>query len=339
MKTTIITLTYNHEGYIREALASALAQSRPADEVIVIDDASSDRTADAINDYLRRSPSPTVRFVRNEKNLGLSGSLAKAVAVAQGDIIFLMSGDDVSSPMRIERCLDYFAANPSAMAVITNASIIDVESRVVGKLDNTAGVRDAASLSLCDLAPGDYFLRGRSPCGATAAYRAEVFHRFPLLRAGLYAEDEPLAFRAMLLGTCDFLPDQLVRWRRHGSNLSHGTRERRGPEMAIHFRRCEAMVDQMLSDANRWASEHPGLADSISPTALNGLRFNKAKWMLWAAAHEQGVRLDLLAGALCEMVKHRLSWVGLLGEIWRPTFRAIIPFPVQRLLAVTRHSS
>jgi len=337
MKTTIITLTYNHEGYVREALASALAQSRPADEIIVIDDASTDRTADVIEQFLRDVPSVGVRFVRNERNLGVAGSLAKAAAIAQGDIIFLMAGDDASTPGRIERCLAHFTEHPTAMAVITNASVIDGESRPVGVLDNCAGSKDVQALDLKGLTPGGHFLRGRSSCGAAAAYRADVFRLFAPLGAGLYAEDDPLAFRAMLLGTCDFIPEQLVRWRRHDRNLSHGSRNPRGPEMAVHFRKCEAMIDQMLADAEKWASGRPGHPESVLELAMPGLRFQKAKWRLWAAAHENGIRIGAFLSALFAMAEHR-PWSVCLREACRPAFGMFLPFPLQRLLAGWRNS-
>ena len=52
MKTTITILAYNHERYIRQSLASAIVQSRAADEIIVIDDASADGTAGIIEKFI-----------------------------------------------------------------------------------------------------------------------------------------------------------------------------------------------------------------------------------------------------------------------------------------------
>ena len=87
MKTTVITLAYNHERFIRESLGSVLEQTWPADEIIVIDDSSSDGTVSEIEKFLSEHPGAPVRFVRNERNLGVSGCFAKAIAMAGGDII------------------------------------------------------------------------------------------------------------------------------------------------------------------------------------------------------------------------------------------------------------
>ena len=119
MKTSIITLVYNHEAYVKEALVSALAQSRRADEIIVIDDASTDASASVIAEFIRENPGAGIKFVRNERNLGVSGSFAKALAMAQGEALFMMAGDDVSMPARLERSVAYLEAHPEAMSAPT----------------------------------------------------------------------------------------------------------------------------------------------------------------------------------------------------------------------------
>jgi len=339
MKITIIILAYNHERYVRESLASALVQSRAVDEIIVIDDASPDGTAGVIEKFIGEHPGSTIRFVRNERNLGVAGSFTKAISMASGDILVSMAGDDISAPSRVERCVAHLFSHPCAMAVITNAHIIDDNSRHCGVLDNCAGMAESVALGLEELPTGDYFLRGRSSCGAAAAYRAEVFRSFSPLRDGLYAEDDPAAFRAMLLGTCDFLPEPLVRWRRHANNLSYAGGSRRGPEMAVHFRKCEAMVDQMLADADEWVIRNAGMSAPGLEQAVSSLRFQKAKWALWAVAHEKGVRLSAFFAAAKNMAGCHPSPSVFLKEAWRPACRMVMPFPLQRVMAKLRSRS
>jgi glycosyltransferase involved in cell wall biosynthesis len=339
MKTTIITLAYNHERYVREALSSAIAQTVAADEIIVIDDASPDGTAEVIEKFLNEHFGSKILFIRNERNLGVTASFAKALGMASGDILIGMAGDDVSAPERVARCVAHFSEHPASMALVANADIIDAESRPFGMLDNCAGRTEPVALSLGGLPEGAYFLRGRSSCGAATAYRAEVFRAFSPLRVGLYAEDDPAAFRAMLLGTCDFLPEPLVRWRRHANNLSYGTGSRRGPEMAVHFRKCEAMVDQMLADADEWVIRNAGMSAPGLEQAVSSLRFQKAKWALWAVAHEKGVRLSAFFAAAKNMAGCHPSPSVFLKEAWRPACRMVMPFPLQRVMAKLRSRS
>ena len=339
MKTSIIVLAYKHERYVREALQSAVMQTHKADEIIIVDDASPDSTAQVIRAFIADNISSPLRLICNEENIGVTGSFALAVAASSGDVIFCFAGDDVSEPCRIEECLGYLSSRPSAYAVITNACIIDDASRIDGHLDNCAGLSKPIALNLADIALGDHFLRGRSSCGAAAAYRAAVFREFPPLKTGLYAEDDPLAFRAMLLGSCDFLPLSLVRWRKHTNNLSHGTGTRRGPEMALHYRKCEAMIDQMLADADEWALRNSQRIDNGFRNALADLRFRKAIWALWSATHEKGLRLAQVGSACWQLFAHAPSPFKFIIHAWRPLIRMITPFAIQRFAADIRSGS
>lgn len=332
MKVTVIILAYKHERFIVEALTAIAMQTRPADEIIVVDDASPDETPALINAFIREHPALPIRFLRNPTNLGVTGSYARAVAAAGGDVIFGAAGDDVSMPQRLERCLEYLAMRPTAFGVITNAEIIDDASRTVGRLDNCAGANQPMTLGLDDLPSGEHFLRGRSSCGAAAVYRAAVFREFSPLRSGIYAEDDPAAFRAMLLGGCDFLPIALTRWRRHENNLSHGTGVRRGPDMAIHYRRCEAMIDQMLSDASEWVTKHPE-ASLRAESALANLRLQKARWSLWAAAYETGLSLSGFLASARQLRAHSPTKLDFLAQAWRPFIGMLTPYAIQRCLA------
>lgn len=336
MRSTIIILAYNHESFVRAALRSAAEQTRPADEIIIVDDASSDQTAAVIEEFVRGNPKLPARLLRNQSNLGVSASLMRAVAEARSDFLFLLAGDDISSPDRIEVCTNYLGKHPGAFALITNAEIIDEASQAVGLLDNCNGHTESVSLSHRDLCAGEHFLRGRSSCGATAAYRSAVFHKFSPMRSGLYAEDDPAAFRAMLLGSCDFLPISLVRWRRHGNNLSRGGGASRGPKMASHFRKCEAMVDQMLSDAAEWSSGYPEMTGPGLNNAVTNLRYQKAKWELWAVAHESGIQASRLMSAATKLFAASPSMVLFMQESWRPTCRMFMPFAFQRFMANLR---
>ena len=336
MKISIIVLAYKHERYVLEALRSAVDQTLKADEIIVIDDASPDATRKIVEAFIRENSSFPLRLICNERNLGVTGSFARAVAAASGDVIFTLAGDDIAMPSRLEVVHAYLSARPTTYAAISNAQIIDESSNPKGLLDNCAGHLTPAALSVADLAPGEHFLRSRSSCGAAAAYRAEVFRSFSPLRDGLYTEDDPAAFRAMLLGTCDFLPEPLVHWRRHANNLSHGTGSRRGPEMAVHYRKCEAMVDQMLADADEWKARHRDRPGAGFDHAVSTFRFHKAKWALWAAAHDSGLRLRAFGSAMREMSACRPSLAALLKEAWRPICRMLMPFPFQRFMANLR---
>lgn len=77
MKVGILIPTYNRVGYLKESLESALAQSHRDTEIIVIDNGSADGTAD----YMKTVDDIRVRYVVNDRNMGLAGSVNKGIGM------------------------------------------------------------------------------------------------------------------------------------------------------------------------------------------------------------------------------------------------------------------
>lgn len=105
---SIITSVYNSAEYISEMLDSILAQSYPDWELIIIDDASTDATWDIIMQY----KDARIISVKNEKNLGLTVNLNKALSMAKGEYIIRIDGDDIAWIDRIMVQVRYMNENP-----------------------------------------------------------------------------------------------------------------------------------------------------------------------------------------------------------------------------------
>ncbi len=100
---TIAITCFNAESTIAAAIAGAAAQTYPHLEIVVADDASSDRSRDIVHDFAARDP--RVRLVVHEINRGYAGALNSIIGAARGDFIAVFDDDDVSVPDRIERQL------------------------------------------------------------------------------------------------------------------------------------------------------------------------------------------------------------------------------------------
>ena len=204
------------EAYLAEAIESVLAQSRPCDQVIVIDNGSSDGSAAIAAGY-----GPAVEVVA-EPRPGIGAARNAALAVARGDFVAFLDADDLWQPAKIELQLAAFAAEPELQLVFGH-----VRQFVSPDLD----AAEAASLRVPEAPqPGLYI-------GAMLARRGAID------AIGPWAEDvkvsDGLAFllRARELGFGQRMLAETVTLRRvHGANHSIHNRDQRA-EFARHLKR------------------------------------------------------------------------------------------------------
>ncbi len=117
--------SYNREKYIRETLDSVCGQTYPNIEIIVVDDASTDRTVEIVESYGRR-----VRLVRAKRNSGLpSVPRNMALAEATGEFIAFLDSDDSWQPEKIEKQVRFLNQNSECGLVHCYACLMDGESR------------------------------------------------------------------------------------------------------------------------------------------------------------------------------------------------------------------
>lgn len=108
-KISIITLTYNHEKFIRECIESVLSQSYSNWEQIIIDDASTDKTAEIIEQYVKKDR--RIKFLRHRENFGISklaDTYNEALGISTGDFIAILEGDDIWTKEKLKRQIQAF---------------------------------------------------------------------------------------------------------------------------------------------------------------------------------------------------------------------------------------
>lgn len=106
MQISVIIPAYNAESTIKRAIDSVLAQSRPADEIIVIDDGSTDGTAELVRSY-----GDVIRYFY-QKNTGLSGAMNYGIEKATGDWIGFLDADDEWLPKLVQSHIELIDRNP-----------------------------------------------------------------------------------------------------------------------------------------------------------------------------------------------------------------------------------
>jgi glycosyltransferase involved in cell wall biosynthesis len=116
--------TYNRAHLVHRALESALAQCTALDEVIVVDDGSSDGTEQALAPYRDR-----IRYLRTE-NRGAGAARNRGIREATRDLVAFLDSDDEWMPGKLELARRWLAARPDVLFVFSEFGVTDREGRV-----------------------------------------------------------------------------------------------------------------------------------------------------------------------------------------------------------------
>ncbi len=95
---SIVITTYNRSHFLAESLSSAINQTFPATEIIVVDDGSTDDTREVVNNFREN----TIRYIKNSVNLGRPEARNRGILEAKGKYILWLDDDDVMEPMIVE---------------------------------------------------------------------------------------------------------------------------------------------------------------------------------------------------------------------------------------------
>lgn len=113
---SILIPAYNAEKWIEETIASALSQTWPNCEIIVVDDGSSDKTFEVAS----RFQSKTLKVIRQD-NMGASAARNKAFSLAQGDYIQWLDADDLLAADKISQQLKYDSDGKNSLRLLSSA--------------------------------------------------------------------------------------------------------------------------------------------------------------------------------------------------------------------------
>lgn len=133
---SVIMGIYNCSSTLPQAIDSILTQTFTDWELIMCDDGSTDNTYAVAEEYVHRYPEK-IRLIRNEHNRGLSVSLNRCLALAEGEYIARMDGDDISAPERFEKELSFLRQHPEYSIVSTDMDLFD-EHGIWGRTHSAA---------------------------------------------------------------------------------------------------------------------------------------------------------------------------------------------------------
>jgi O-antigen biosynthesis protein len=123
-RVSVIVPNYNYAHYLRRRLESILAQTCPPHEIIFLDDASTDGSADLAETILRASSIP-YRVIRNETNRGCYAQWLRGLGEATGDLVWIAEADDDCAPTLLETLVPEFEREQVVLAYCQSRQIDD----------------------------------------------------------------------------------------------------------------------------------------------------------------------------------------------------------------------
>jgi GT2 family glycosyltransferase len=207
---SVCMAAYNGERYIAAQLQSILSQLGPDDEVLIVDDASTDGTRGCVQSL----GDSRIRLIEHSTNRGVSHTFEDAIRGASGRILFLSDQDDLWDPRKVSIMLEAFRSHPEVTLIATDNALIDADGNLIVKSYFAGRGRFRAGL-------WPNLIRNRFG-GCTMAFRAEVIseilpfpHRYEVLH------DLWIGVRNSLSGHKTlYIPEPLVLNRRHAATAT-----------------------------------------------------------------------------------------------------------------------
>lgn len=260
---TFVVMCYKQEQFIREALEGAFAQTYSPLEILISDDCSPDRTFEIVQEMVSSYTGPhKVLCSRNETNMGITAHLNKINRMAANELIVGAAGDDISMPERTAKIVaEYLADNKKTNYFYSSAREMTISGVMQGVVVSP-GADCATSKLRTALSPYPLAI------GATQAWTRKLIDSFSPFHPDVWAEDQVLGFRGLLLGNIRFIEEPLVCYRM-GSGIS--TRKQKF-SVKKYFKEKQKEIGiyrQRWRDAIRIGSYVPATALAIKIVVLS----------------------------------------------------------------------
>jgi glycosyltransferase involved in cell wall biosynthesis len=261
-RVSVVMPAYNAAPFIAESVASLLSQDFTDFELIVVDDGSTDATADLIESI----DDPRVRLARNPVNVGIAASRNRGVELSRGEYVAWQDADDVSAPTRLSRQVALLDARPEVV--------------IVGGFLHFFG---RGRESVRRYAPDDATVRARIFRYSPVAQPAAMVRRSALITAGPYdsamepSEDLDMSFRLGSLGAFANVQEVVLHYRESRGSATF-TRLRQIERNTLQMRRTYARHDAYtMTNLDRCYNAAQRASMSLLPAALRTRMFNRLR--------------------------------------------------------------
>jgi glycosyltransferase involved in cell wall biosynthesis len=312
VQLSVVLPNYQHARLITRALDALLAQQRQPDEIVIVDDGSTDDSVAVIERVAARTPS--IRLLVNTANRGAIASLKRGLDASQGRYVYLAAADDWVMPNFFSLALEALEAHPKAGLFCGDSVLIDATSnRTLGLRPpvmplSRAGFVDPAATGRLLARSDNWILTGSA-----------VFRRTAITEAGGLDEelgsfaDGYLARKVSLMRGFYYAPQVMAAWSVHPSGLSRSA--------ALDPQRA----GRLLMIVTRKIAEDPVFPPWYVQRFSDRWRFATARLALEASPRNNatvlalGVRSDVDRAALgvaSRLPGRRLAGLAMLAWLW-----------------------
>jgi len=209
---SVCLASFNGEAWLPKQINSILPQLQPADELLIVDDASTDATCFIVTEFNDQR----IKLIRNMVNIGVDQTFEKAISAARGDIIFLSDQDDVWYTEKVSKILQTFNNLPQTTLVLSDADVIDKDDVARGYtyFQNRGRFKRGVLSNLIK----SKFL------GCAMAFRSSMKPYFLPFPKQIPGHDMWIGLVNECYGRTEFIDKPLIAYRRHGNNASPESR-------------------------------------------------------------------------------------------------------------------
>lgn len=256
IKISVVMATYNGAKYISEQLDSILAQTLVPNEIIIVDDCSTDGTWKLLSVYAQYHPQ--IKLHRNEVNLGVIKTFEVALMLCTGEFIALADQDDYWLPNKLELLTANIGGN---WLIHSDAYIVDENLNIISESYSRIKPYHDNSLAM-------YLLRNNIT-GCTVLLHRDLLRLALPFPSNVIMHDHYLALCAIFCGRLTYLDLPLLKYRQHNQNVVGSGDVQSYSAMVAHYRKYILFLDGLLSSKIKFEQAKLELAKSYFVSIVN----------------------------------------------------------------------
>ena len=280
---TIVVPTFNRAEWLRGAIDSGLAQDYEQLELLVVDDGSTDGTAELLSEYEQRCHGDRFRVV-SQANAGQAVAINRGWDLARGELVGYLADDDLLAPGAVSRLVEELVADPGCAVVYPGYHLIEADGAVIDTI-RPIDYSPQEAVRLHDTIIGPGALIRREALGVAGTWDPEL----------RWIGDLILWVRLGVRGRLKRVAEPLASWRRHPQGATSQVSFEHARE---HVRVAELGIELLRPGRRRRSGASRGAPKRVHPRLVLRWRLDHGPGNRWATVDLQRPAISAYAAAM-----------------------------------------